>query len=132
MNSLLAQFPKLPQATQQQIVDRVSHIIAVAIVAQIGTQANTAMYLDEAGKALQMTGTYHMLSQLEPYLPPEMKNAFKQSFASAMEGNRSIRKELEQHILSDIRSVQMEQPPTPKEKEGDWEFLKVWKVFTEE
>ncbi|MGI8961517.1 MAG: hypothetical protein ACR2IV_17505 [Bryobacteraceae bacterium] len=117
-SSLIAQFPKLPKASQKQVLDRVAHIIALAIVGEIGVRANTAMYQDEAAQALQMTGTYHMLSQLEPFLPPEMQDAFKQSFADAMNANRKTRKELEQHILSDIRSMQRE-PSSPSAEDDD-------------
>jgi len=56
-NDLIGQFQRLPKASQRQVVDRVSHIIAVAIVGQIGVAANTAAYLDEAGKALSMVGS---------------------------------------------------------------------------
>lgn len=131
-NGLIAQLPRLPRERQQQVIDRIAHMVAVSIVGQIGVQVNTAMYQAEAANAFQMLGSYHLLSQLEQYLPPEMQGAFAQSFANALDSNRAIREQVERHILSDIRSIQAHPEPAAQQRAGDWEFLKVWKLFTEE
>jgi hypothetical protein len=104
---------------EAEVIAKAMQMTADRLLAEHGARETALLYQQHALLALEMTGTYSVLNDLSPRLPPGQQGYFRESLNQALVGHMGMQAQIAQRYQRAIAGAGAKPEPGAWEQFGD-------------